>query len=253
MKNGIFTCSISYLSMVKRIAVIVPAFNEEMAIAGVINEINAIEQANDIALDVVVVNDCSADHTAEIAGKMKCILLDLPVNLGIGGAVQAGFKYAFANGYNYAMQVDGDGQHPPVEIPKLINAIIDRNLDVVIGSRFITKTGFISTFSRRLGITFFKHLLRLFCGITITDSTSGFRIINHKAMSIVSEFYPDEYPEPESIVIYNSHHLKIGEVAVTMRERQGGRSSIRAFNSIYYMMKVSIGIFFTYIRFRNKK
>jgi glycosyltransferase involved in cell wall biosynthesis len=239
--------------MVKKIAVIVPAYNEEKAIAEVVNDINTLVAANNFHLDVIVVNDSSHDKTTEIVKQLKCVLLNLPVNIGIGGAMQTGFRYAYEKGYDYAIQVDGDGQHPPSEIPKLINAILEKGLDVVIGSRFIDKTGFLSTFIRRMGILFFKRLLKLFCGITVTDSTSGFRIINRKALAVVSEIYPDEYPEPESIILYSRHNLKIGEIPVNMRERQGGRSSIGTFTSLYYMMKVSLAIFFTYIRFKIKK
>lgn len=237
----------------KKIAVIVPAYNEEKSITSVVNDINTLDLGKDFKITVVVVNDCSQDNTSEIVSELNCILLDLPINLGIGGAVQAGFIYAYDNGFDFAMQVDGDGQHPPDEIPKLVHAIIGKNIDVVIGSRFLEKSGFKSTFSRRLGINFFRHLLWLFCHITITDSTSGFRIINRRTLEIVCENYPDEYPEPESIILYHRHHLTIGEVAVGMRERQGGVSSIRMFTSLYYMLKVSVAIFFTFIRYRNKK
>lgn len=239
--------------MIKKIAVIVPAYNEEKAIVGVVSDINALDLGKDFTITVVVVNDCSKDNTSDSVRKQNCVLLDLPVNLGIGGAMQTGFIYAFENGFDYAIQVDGDGQHPPSEIPKLVKKIVDAELDIVIGSRFIEKSGFKSTFSRRMGINFFRKVIRLFCGITITDSTSGFRIINQKTLSIVCENYPDEYPEPESIILYHRHHLKIGEVAVEMRERQGGVSSIRMFNSLYYMLKVSIAIVFTFVRISFKK
>lgn len=232
----------------KNIAVIVPAYNEEKNIASVVNEINSIDVGSDYSLEVVVVNDCSLDHTLSVASKLRCVLIDLPINLGIGGAMQTGFKYAFENNYDFAMQVDGDGQHPPDEIPKLIAAITQNEYDVIIGSRFIENTGFLSTFTRRLGIVFFKHLIRLFCGIIITDSTSGFRIINKKALAIVNEYYPDEYPEPESIILYKKNNLKIGEVPVKMLKRQSGVSSIRSFTSLYYMVKVSLAIFFSYIK-----
>lgn len=239
--------------MVKRIAVIIPAFNEGKTISGVVNEINNLDFGMGFDIAPVVINDCSLDNTAAVARKLKCVLLDLPINLGIGGAVQTGFLYAYENNFDYAVQVDGDGQHPPSEIPKLIKEITEKNLDVVIGSRFIKKTGFVSTFARRLGIMFFKIIIRWYCGITITDSTSGFRIINKKTLAVVSEIYPDEFPEPESIILYRKKKLNIGEVAITMLERQGGRSSIRALNTMYYMMKVSVAIFFTYIRYGNKK
>ncbi|MFH0867629.1 MAG: glycosyltransferase family 2 protein [Bacteroidota bacterium] len=238
--------------MVVKVAVIVPAFNEQDSIEGVVAEINSLNSSPEMRFDTIVINDCSLDNTAIVVKKQDCILLDLPINLGIGGAVQTGFIYAFENDYDYAVQVDGDGQHPPSEIPKLIKAISEKNLDIVIGSRFIEKTGFVSTFARRLGISFFKQIIKLYCGITITDSTSGFRIINKKTLALVSKIYPDEFPEPESIILYMKKQLAIGEVAINMRERQGGRSSIRAFNTMYYMIKVCIAIFFTYIRYRNK-
>jgi len=239
--------------MKKKIAVIVPAYNEESAIANVVNDINLLQAGDNFHLDVVVVNDCSKDQTAKIVKKLNCILLDLPVNLGIGGAVQTGFKYAYINSYDYAIQVDGDGQHPPAEIPKLLNHICKTNVDIVIGSRFLDKKGFMSTFFRRIGIIYFKYLIKFFTGNTITDSTSGFRIINRKILNIVKDNYPDEYPEPESIILYSWHNFTIAEVPVVMLERQGGQSSIRAFTSLYYMLKVSIAIFFTYIRFRGSK
>ena len=238
--------------MEKKIAIVIPAFNEQETIADVVSGINALNTSGNMRFNAVVVNDCSTDNTSIIAEKLNCILLNLPINLGIGGAVQTGFKYAFENNYDYAIQVDGDGQHSPAEIPKLINAITQNEYDFVIGSRFINKEGFQSSFSRRIGIIFFKYLILFYCRLEITDSTSGFRLLNKKALALVSEYYPDEYPEPESIILFYKNNLKIGEVAVEMRERQGGRSSIRAFNSLYYMVKVSIAIFFTFIRSKIK-
>ncbi len=236
-----------------KIAAIVPAYNEEKAIAAVVNDINTISQSQNFSITVVVVNDCSTDSTSEIISKLNCIALNLPINLGIGGAVQTGFKYAFENGFDYAMQIDGDGQHPASEIPKLTTAIIENELDVVIGSRFISKEGFQSSIVRRFGINYFKWLNRLFVGVTINDSTSGFRLINKKALEIVSNYYPDEYPEPEAIILYSLNKLNIGEVAVNMKERQGGVSSINTFSSIYYMFKVTLAIIYTFIRIKFKK
>jgi len=236
-----------------KIAAIVPAYNEEKAIASVVNNINALAQSLKIDITVVVVNDCSRDSTPLIVGKLNCVLLDLPVNLGIGGAVQTGFKYAFQNGFDYAIQIDGDGQHPASEIPELLNAMKENNYDVVIGSRFISKEGFQSSAIRRVGINYFKWLNRFLVGEIINDSTSGFRIINKKTLKIVSEIYPDEYPEPEAIILYSLNNLKIGEVSVTMKERQGGVSSIGRASSIYYMFKVSLAIIYTFIRIKFKK
>ena len=231
-----------------RIATIVPAYNEEKSIAGVVNELLRVGKENNLQLDVVVVNDCSTDTTGEIISKLNCIALNLPVNLGIGGAVQTGFKYAFESNYDLAVQVDGDGQHPADEIPKLVNAMQENGYDIVIGSRFIDKKGFQSSALRRGGISYFRRLNKMLTGIDVTDSTSGFRMLNRKALEVVQEYYPDEYPEPEAIVIYKKNNLRVGEVAVEMKQRQGGVSSIGFFASIYYMWKVTLGIVFTFIR-----
>lgn len=235
-----------------KIAAIIPAYNEEKSIAGVVAEIKALKSTLGLDVDAIVVNDCSKDRTVAVASQSDCIVLDLPVNLGIGGAVQTGFKYAIANNYQFAVQVDGDGQHPPSEIIKLYSAMQEKNLDVVIGSRFINKQGFQSTFFRRMGITYFMFLNKLLTGQRITDSTSGLRLLNRKALEIAGKHYPDEYPEPESLVLYSFNKLKIGEVAVEMRERQGGISSIGTFASFYYLFKVSLAMFFTYLRTRRK-
>lgn len=236
-----------------KIAAIVPAYNEETSIAAVVEDILQLASAQKLFITVVVVNDCSKDATSDIISKLNCVALHLPVNLGIGGAVQTGFKYAVENGFDCAIQIDGDGQHPASEIPKLIRAAQEQQLDVVIGSRFISKSGFQSSATRRLGINYFKWLNRFLVGVLINDSTSGFRLINKKTLEIVSENYPDEYPEPEAIILYALQHLKIGEVAVQMKERQGGTSSIGAFSSIYYMFKVSLAIMYTFIRIKFKK
>jgi len=237
----------------KRIAAIVPAYNEEMAIASVVNDINALAKTEQLLIDVIVVNDCSKDTTAKVISELNCISLNLPINLGIGGAVQTGFKYALANGYDYAIQIDGDGQHPASEIPKIVNAAINGGFDVVVGSRFISNEGFQSSTIRRVGINYFKWLNRLLVGTVVNDSTSGFRLINNKVLKIVAEYYPDEYPEPEAIIVYSLNDFKIGEVSVTMKERQGGVSSIGTFASIYYMFKVTLAIIFTFTRMKFKK
>ena len=236
--------------MKKKIAIVIPAFNEQDSIAEVVSGVNALNTSENICFDAVVINDCSTDNTPIIAEKLNCILLDLPINLGIGGAVQTGFKFAFENNYDYAIQVDGDGQHPSTSILGLVETIIKTNSDVVIGSRFVDNAGFQSSFMRRIGIKFFKILLKFLCGIKINDTTSGFRIINRKALEIVYDYYPDEYPEPETLVIYKYYKLKIAEMPVEMEERKGGVSSIAGFSGLYYMIKVSIAIFFTFIKLK---
>jgi len=237
----------------KKIAAIVPAYNEEKAIAAVVNDITATKLPNDYSIDVIVVNDCSKDTTEQVISNLKCIALNLPINLGIGGAVQTGYKYAFENNYDYAIQIDGDGQHPASEIHKLIECALEQNADVVIGSRFITKQGFQSSAIRRFGINYFKWLNKFIAGVTVHDSTSGFRLINKKVLEVVSDYYPDEYPEPEAIILYSLNKFKIAEVSVEMKERQAGVSSIGTAASIYYMFKVSLAIIYTFIRLRFKK
>jgi len=234
-----------------KIAAIIPAYNEEKSIVAVINSINELKDRLDIT--AIVINDCSTDETSFIASKTNCIVLNLPVNLGIGGAVQTGFKYALQNNFDIAIQVDGDGQHPPEEIPRLIQPIINNEADVVIGSRFIEKDGFQSSYIRRQGIKYFKLLNKFLVSVEVMDSTSGFRAINRKALEVVDDYYPDEYPEPEAIILYAFNHLTIKEIPVKMRERQGGVSSINSFSSIYYMIKVTLAIISTYVRLKPKK
>lgn len=230
------------------LAIIIPAYNEEDSVSKVVDDALSVSSKNNFQSTVIVINDCSADKTGEIIEKLDCIALHLPVNTGIGGAMQTGFKYAFENNFDFAVQVDGDGQHPAEEIPKLFSAMKESNLDVVIGSRFISKEGFQSSSMRRTGISWFRWINKFLVGVDIKDSTSGFRMLNRKALSIVSEIYPDEYPEPEAIVLFAKNKLMIGEVAVTMLGRQGGKSSIGFFSGIYYMWKVTLGILFTFIR-----
>jgi glycosyltransferase involved in cell wall biosynthesis len=231
------------------VAIIIPCYNEEANIAKLLQELKEINIPG-INLTGLPVNDCSKDKTLQEIKKNTSVFLNLPVNLGIGGAVQSGFKYAKNNNFDIAIQFDGDGQHPANEIKNLISPIINNEADVVIGSRFIEKQGFQSTVLRRTGINYFKNLNKVLLGLTITDSTSGFRALNKKAIKIVCDYYPDEYPEPEAIVLYTLNHLTIKEIPVVMNERQGGQSSIRSFSSIYYMIKVSLGILFIYIRLK---
>ncbi len=229
-----------------RILAIVPAFNEEENIASVITDLKSI----DISIDILVVNDASADNTsidARSAGGAEVI--DLPVNLGIGGAVQTGFKYAVRNGYDVTVQFDGDGQHKAGEIKKLIEPIASGEADVVIGSRFLGGgEGFRSTFARRLGIRLLQVISRILIKETITDNTSGFRAYNRRAFEFLADFYPEDYPEPESVVLLGKEGFRILEVSVIMGERRGGESSIHGLLSFYYMIKVMLSILITFTR-----
>lgn len=239
-----------------RIAVIIPAYNEEQTIAEVVKSVHNAAEKYQLSLIPVVVNDCSIDKTGEIINQLNCVALHLPINLGIGGAVQTGMKYALQNNFEYALQMDGDGQHPADELIKLIEKCKQENADVVIGSRFISGEGFQSTFLRRVGIGFFSNMIRILSDYKIADTTSGFRLFNQKALALIDEYYPDEYPEPEAIIYFSKNNLKVVETSVTMKERQGGVSSIGIYASVYYMLKVSLALIFTYIRlyrlYKNK-
>lgn len=231
-----------------RIAVVIPAYNEETAVQAVVEDVLQVAVHYKLELIPIVINDCSTDHTPEIIDQLQCIALHLPINLGIGGAVQTGFRYAYENGFDYAIQIDGDGQHPASAIPQLLDTARQTNADVVIGSRFLTGEGFQSSFIRRMGIRYFKRLNLLLTGKLIHDTTSGLRLLNRNAMSCINTYYPDEYPEPETIVLFARARLRIEEVPVMMKERQGGQSSINTFRSFYYVWKVTLSTLFTRIR-----
>lgn len=237
-----------------KIAIIIPCFNEEANVVKLYNEIKQTILPARYEITAVFINDCSTDSTKEVLKSNKLTHIDLPINLGIGGAVQTGFKYALQNNFDIAIQMDGDGQHPPSELEKIIMPIYNHQSDVVIGSRYITKEGFQSSRLRRIGINYFKWLNKRLCGVVINDSTSGYRALNKRALEIVSDYYPDEYPEPEAIILFSLNNLKIIEAPVFMRERQGGESSIRAYKTIYYMIKVTLSTLFLYASIRlNKK
>src|SRR4030067_3571688 len=239
---------ISNMERMMKIAAIVPAHNEEASIEAVVDEINKLARLTSLNIDVIVVDHRSTDRTRVLISSLQCISLFLPINLGIGGAVQTGFKYAFSDDYDFAIQIDGDGQHPAVDIPAMLKAQAEHGWDVVIGSRFIYNQGYQSTIARRIRIKYFEVMNRIMTGKRIHDSTSGFRLLNKKALRIVSKYYPDDYPEPEAIVLFRRNGLNIGEVQVTMRERQGGESSINFLSSVYYMLKVSLAIIYTSLR-----
>lgn len=227
--------------------IIIPAYNESEAILSTVETIR--REAPDF--DYLVVNDCSTDSTKQILEEHRLNFLDLPVNLGIGGAVQTGYMYAYRNGYDMAVQVDGDGQHDPAFLKTMADHLENHHCDMVIGSRFIRKEGFQSSRARRMGIQWFSWLIRRMTGVTITDPTSGLRMVGRKGMELFSKDYPRDYPEPETIVTLLNRNLKIEEIPVIMRERQGGTSSINLKKSVYYMVKVSLAILFERSR-KNK-
>ncbi len=221
-----------------KILVIVPAYNESENIEKVIQTIENC----DVDVDYLVVNDCSTDNTKQILSNDRASYINLPVNLGIGGAVQAGYVYAVENDYDIAIQVDGDGQHDPAYIPKLIEPIINDEADMVVGSRFIENEGFQSSALRRTGINFLSFLIKIMCRVKVYDVTSGFRATNKKLNELFSKEYAQDYPEPEAIITSVRNKARIKEVPVVMLERIGGESSIKSFKSLMYMIKVSVSI-----------
>lgn len=226
------------------ILVIIPAYNEERSIGGVVAEL----KATGLPLDLLVINDGSTDRTGAVAQGLAPVI-NLPGNIGIGGAVQTGFKYANRNGYRTAIQFDGDGQHIASEIPKLLSCLAESGAAMVIGSRFLeSHSGFRSTFSRRIGIKLFGWLNSLIIGRRITDNTSGFRAYNRQAIEFLSQNYPPDYPEPETVILLGKNGFLISEVATLMRERQEGGSSISGVISLYYMVKVLLAIMMTALR-----
>lgn len=236
-----------------RILVIIPCYNEERAIAGVVQALVAVRAREQYRLDILVVNDCSTDRSVEVIRTLPCLLLNLPVNLGIGGAMHSGYRYAYGQGYDIAVQMDGDGQHPAEELPNVLRPILQQEADIAIGSRFLQREGFQSSFTRRLGIRYFRWLNQLLIGKVVHDSTSGFRAFGRRTIQSANFHYPDEYPEPESIVQFGLEGLRICEVPVQMRQREAGVSSINTSRAFYYMVKVTLGILFTYFRMKPKR
>jgi len=227
------------MEFMKKILVIIPAYNEEGSVGKVAEEVYThLSQA-----EVLVVNDGSTDLTSEIAKSKGAIVLDLPFNLGIGGAMQAGYQYAKEKGYDIAIQVDADGQHDPKEIGKLLKALEEKKIDMAIGSRFIGDSEYKSSIMRRIGIAIFSGVISMIVRQKITDPTSGFRASNRKAIQLFASDYPQDYPEPEVVILLHQCHLKMGEVPVGMSERYSGESSITKIKSIYYMIKVLLAIF----------
>ncbi len=219
---------------------VVPAYNEAATVDEVVRELR--DRAPHV--DILVIDDGSTDHTGPAAEAAGARVMRLPFNLGIGGAVQAGFVYAAENDYDYMVQVDADGQHLPEELPKLFGAMAENpRLDMVCGSRFLTDQGYPAPISRRTGIHIFAFLLSRLVGQRVSDPTSGFRLYNRKGIALFARDYPHDYPEVEAVLLVHFHRLRMAEVPVRMRARGGGISSIRSGKSAYYMIKVLLAIF----------
>lgn len=220
------------------VLVIIPCYNEAENICHVVERLKST--CPDV--DYLVVNDCSTDQSAAILREKGYNYLDLPLNLGIGGGVQSGYLYAVTHGYDITVQMDGDGQHDPRYLYDVIRPVAEGQLDMCIGSRFIKKEGFQTSFMRRVGIRFLSGLIHVLTGQKVLDVTSGYRACGREMTELFAKHYAQDYPEPEAIVSAICNGYRVGEVPVVMEERQGGVSSIRAFKSIYYMVKVSLAL-----------
>lgn len=237
-----------------KILLIIPAYNEESNILSTINKIKEYNRKNELKYDFIVINDGSKDNTEDILIKNKMPHIKLIHNLGIGGAVQTGYKYAYENNYEIAVQFDGDGQHDVNYVYDIIKPIIDKKTDFVIGSRYIdkSKSKFQSTKARQIGISLISKAIKLVTGKKILDTTSGFRACNKKIIKEFNDFYPLEYPEPITTTELIKKGYKVTEIPVSMNEREGGKSSIRAWKNIYYMVNVFLSIIIVGLR-RYKK
>ncbi len=236
-------------SISQRGLVIIPAYNEAQSLPSLIQRLRALYPS----LDVLVVNDGSSDPTETVVSQLPVRLLSLSCNLGVGGAVQTGLLAALQEHYDFAVQLDGDGQHRPEEISKLLIALQRDVSDMVIGSRFLDGEGYRSTWSRRMGIRFFSGVLSRLCHTRITDATSGFRAWNRRAIEVLASNYPEDYPEVEVILMLHQANLRISEVPVTMRERTAGQSSIGRMEAFTYMIKAPLAILMSLLRKRESR
>lgn len=233
----------------KRLLILIPALNEEGAIGTVVEEVRAAMPD----VPVLVVDDCSSDSTVQNARAAGARVLTLAHHLGLGGAVQAGYKLAYELGYDYVIRVDGDGQHDPREIPKILAALESEGCEMAIGSRFVNGDGEHSGPLRAVGILFFRAILRPILGRTVHDPTSGFVGVNRRALSVFSSSFPLEYPEIEALVVLQRKRFRFVEVPCVMRPRRAGRTTITPLKSIYYMVHVLLGVFVNVLKFEGRR
>lgn len=221
-----------------KILIIIPAYNEGRSIDSVLTDIERhVPEA-----DILVVNDGSSDSTSDIARGKGVFVLDLPFNLGIGAAMQAGYKFAREKDYDIAVQCNGDGQHPPYQIKNLVNFLVENEVDIVVGSRFLRKYCYRSSFTRQMGIIIFSRLISFIARTRLTDTTSGFRALSKEAIRSFAAYYPCDYPEVEALVLAHKENLKIREFPVKIYPRKQGVSSIGFFSSVYYTIKVFLAV-----------
>jgi len=234
---------------VSRLLILIPAYNEQGAIGGVVNEAQAVMPG----VQVLVVDDCSIDDTVPKARAAGARVLPLPHHLGLGGAVQAGYKLAYELGFDYVIRVDGDGQHDPRDIPKILEALENEGCEMVIGSRFVDGSGEHSGALRAVGIVFFRAVLRPILGRPVRDPTSGFVGVNRRALAVFSASFPLEYPEIEALVVLQRKRFRFVEVPCRMRPRRTGRTTITPLKSIYYMVHVLLGVFVNVLKFEGRR
>ena len=233
----------------KRLLVLIPAFNEEGAVAGVVAEVrSAVPGAT-----VLVVDDCSGDATRSQARGAGAMVLALPHHLGLGGCVQAGYRLAYELGYDYVIRVDGDGQHDPRDIPTVLAALEKGDCEMVIGSRFVDDNGAHTSFVRAAGIMFFRAVLRPILGRPVRDPTSGYVGVNRTALELFSATFPLEYPEIEALVVLQRKRFRFVEVPCRFRPRRSGRSTITAVKSLYYIIHVLLGVFVNVLKFEGRR
>lgn len=237
------------MNRASKLLVLIPAFNEEAAVAGVVREVKALMPG----VPVLVVDDCSEDGTVDVARTVGAEVLPMPYHLGLGGCVQAGYRLAFELGYDYVIRVDGDGQHDPRYIPEMLAALEREGCEMVIGSRFMNGDGEHSGFLRAMGIVFFRAVLRPILGRRVHDPTSGFVGVNRTALALFSKSFPLEYPEIEALVVLQRKRFRFVEVNCKMRPRRGGRTTITALKSLYYPVHVLLGVFVNILKLEGRK
>jgi glycosyltransferase involved in cell wall biosynthesis len=232
-----------------KLLILIPAFNEEGAVGSVVEEVREVMPG----VPVLVVDDCSEDATCTVARQAGARVLPLPHHLGLGGCVQAGYRLAFELGYDYVIRVDGDGQHDPRDIPRILEALEREGCEMVIGSRFMNGNGGHSGFLRAMAIVFFRAVLRPILGRPVHDPTSGYVGVNRTALALFSRSFPLEYPEIEALVVLQRKKFRFVEVPCHMRPRRAGRTSITALRSLYYPVHVLLGVFVNVLKFEGRR
>jgi glycosyltransferase involved in cell wall biosynthesis len=233
----------------QRLLILIPAFNEEKAVGGVVSEVRTAMPGTPI----LVVDDCSADGTRGVAHNAGAQVLALPHHLGLGGCVQAGYRLAYELGYDYVIRVDGDGQHDPRDIPTILEALERGDCEMVIGSRFVNGNGTHTSWLRAAGILFFRAVLRPILGRPVRDPTSGFVGVNRTALALFSATFPLEYPEIEALVVLQRKRFRFAEVPCRFRPRRAGRSTITTVKSLYYIIHVLLGVFVNVLKFEGRR